>query len=1157
MAVRFIIGRAGTGKSRHCLDRVVTLLKQDPMGPPVYWIVPKQATFQTERELAAVSELKGFSRARIVSFQWLGEEILETSGGAAIPLVSGNGRQMVLGHLLRKHADALKFYRSSATQAGLASQLDLAFTELEHQGYLPDDLIKSLEVNQSDPATLAKLRDLAKLYQLQRDFLGQQRLDPARRMEQVIAQLHQCRQFAQADVLIDNFIDFSDHERKLIAGLSKVCRQVDVTLTMDPDAAILDKPHLIPKEMCLFRRSEEAYRKLRIELEKAQGEIEPPIRFHVTMRFACSATLQHVEEHLMEQRPAQLLGSTGVEMVQAFDRRGEVSAAARQIRQWMSEGLRYREIAVLVRSIDHYQDWVAAAFDEHDIPYFVDRRRPASYHPLTRLARAIVSAVVNRFDHDDMMTLLKCGLAGISSGAADALENYVLEHRVRNEVWIATVPWKDALGLRNEDDDLPRANAGFDMDAIRRRLVAPLTKLRDEFGSARTHRVSHFAAALYRTIEAMKTRESLEEWITTATSQGDLEQAAEHQQVWNSLVELLDQMVDLLGEEQVSPADFLTILESGLEGFDLALTPPTLDQVLVGDVNRTRTPDIKAVILLGLNEGEFPRRPGESSIFSDRERIALDKLHITLDPASDSNLLAERFLAYFAFTRASERLTVMRFSCNDAGCELAPSIFWEKLRATLPDVKVRIVKPEHQEQLHQIGTKQQLSRYLMTRVRAAQTAVKLADEDAALYQWLACSPADPRVRFAWQSLSYENRATLGSSTAHALFPAPLQASVSRIETYAACPFKHFARYGLHLRARDESEITPLRLGTIYHGVLERYVRRLIGECKDWSDAKTPEAHAAVVNLTDEIARKVIDTILIENPRSQYLLNYVRETVHRVLLAQLEASNLGNTAPLGAELSFGFGNSALPAFKMRTPRRRHIELNGKIDRVDMIGEDGFAIIDYKTGDQKLNLNRVLHGLSLQLLTYLMVAHLHSRSFNHEKKRLFPAGALYLKLVRGFESSKDPREDPSPDEAAFHLAVKPRGMVHANYLTGFDGSLGTGSSQVICAFVNQAGELGHRGKTDTLTTIEFRALMRAVRRNIKLLSDRIMDGEITVRPYRIGTETPCSTCEYRSVCRFDVSTHDTYLNLEVKSRENVLKQLAGDDSGTVPEGEGDHG
>jgi ATP-dependent helicase/nuclease subunit B len=1143
MAVRFIIGRSGTGKTRHCLDRIVSLLKSSPLGSPIYFLVPKQATFQTERELTALQGLHGFTRVRIISFDWLGQEILESTCGAALPLISGAGRQMILGHLLRKHASELRFYRTSARQAGLASTLDRTFTEMEREGHLPQDILAQ---TQDTDATMAdKLSDLALLYGKQAQFLGQDRLDPHRRMLQIYEQLPHCKQFDGADVFVDSFFDFSDFERKLIAGLSQVCRQVDITLTMDPHAKVLRNSHLIPDEMGLFRRTEDAYRKLWFELDKSHVQIDPPMLLHVPLRFNRSETLRHVEANLMSRNAAPYPRAEGVALVQAFDRRGEVNAAARQIRQWMSEGLRYREIAVLVRSVDDYQDWIAAAFDEHAIPYFVDRRRPASYHPLTQLTRSVVSAVVKHFNHDDMMSLLKSGLSGLTRAESDAVENYVIEHQVRNEVWVTELPWKQALGLRDENDDLPEANAGFDVDSLRRQVIAPLLPLRTLLASATPRAVRDYASGLYRALDSMQVRVGLERWIEEATSAGDLEQAAEHQQVWTELVELLDQMVDLLGDEPVSADDFLIILESGLEQFDLALTPPTLDQVLVGDVDRTRTPELRGVILLGLNDGEFPRRPGESSIFSDRERIALERRGIELDRSSDKHLLDERFLAYVAFSRATERLTVMRFNCSGAGCELAPSVFWQKLRAILPDVPVQNVRPEHQESIAQIGTKTQLTRYLMSRVRSAQQASKLSEEETSLYQWLATEARDNVTESNWRSLAYENSSQLSPSIAAELFPSPLMASVSRIETFAACPFKHFGRYGLGLRPRDESTITPLHLGTIYHGVLERFVRRIIRENSDWAEISSPASPQLLATMTEEIAKKVVDAILFGNPRSQYLMRFVRETVHRVLIGQLEASKLGNTAPLDAELAFGTG-AALSPLRMRTKKHRLVQLSGKIDRVDLIGEDAFAIYDYKTREQRLKLDRVVQGLALQLLTYLTVAHAHSRQLNVEKRRLFPAAALYVQVVRGFEKCDDREGAPDPATREFHLQCKPRGMVHANYITELDETGAQGKSILLSSFVKQDGELGQRNNTDTITAREFRALMREVRRLIKLLSDQIMDGKIAVSPYRMGDETPCPQCEFRSVCRFDLSTGDSYDPRSVEKRESVLKRLTGAES-----------
>ncbi len=196
------------------------------------------------------------------------------------------------------------------------------------------------------------------------------------------------------------------------------------------------------------------------------------------------------------------------------------------------------------------------------------------------------------------------------------------------------------------------------MNAIRQFFVTPLGPFvqlvakRDDPIPLR-----QIVIAMMRVFYDCKVPDTLARWMGRAEANHRLEERAEHAQVWNELTELLDQMVDLLGGEPVSPADFVEILESGLERFDLALTPPTVDQILVGSVDRTRTGrNVRATIVLGLNEGGFPRCPAESTIFRDSERRELAARDVDLDPDTHRRLFDERFFGYVAFTRASQRL---------------------------------------------------------------------------------------------------------------------------------------------------------------------------------------------------------------------------------------------------------------------------------------------------------------------------------------------------------------------------------------------------------------------------------------------------------------------------------------------------------------------
>ena len=720
MAARFILGRAGTGKTQWCFDRILQTIRNQPLGPAIYWIVPRQATFLADAELACTGALGGYFRARILDFLDLATEILAECGGTALPEITDRGRRMILGHLLRQLQDQLQFFGSVAHQPGVAAELDGAFSEMERSGQDAQSIQRQL--SQSSQALRAKVHDLALIYSRYTQFLGQDRLDPNRRLAEALTAIDGCRSLRDCDVYVDSFYDFTGSERAMIASLAKICRSVSLTLTIDPQSPCVANPHHIPADTSLFHRGEQAYRRLHFALQEKGVRIEEPILLKEPRRFR-SPPLKSLEAAFFprpETRPETRTEAkvTAIHLIGAPDRRAEVDAAARWIRRLIIEGLRYRDIAVLMRSQEDYHQLIESSFREHNIPFFVDRRRTASHHPLLRLIRAALAVAITQWSHEPMMAILKTGLVGLTDTEADALENYVLLHGIHHTTWISDRPWTGRRRCAEESDEALAPTPDADnIDTLRRRLVDHLAPFVRAVSASDRLPVRSLASAVVRLLEDLQCRGQIVQWMDRAAERHNLEERGEHERVWDELVKLFDELVDLFGDEPISLKDFSAILDSALEGFDLALTPPTIDQVLIGAVDRTRTPAVKACVVLGLSEGQFPRASREGSVFTDADRRTLGKNNIDLDPDTARQLLDENFLGYLAFTRASDRLLLTRSTCDDDGRPTPPSPLWQRVVDSIPNVPIHSVPREEDLPPQFIATPRQLVCGLMRWVR--------------------------------------------------------------------------------------------------------------------------------------------------------------------------------------------------------------------------------------------------------------------------------------------------------------------------------------------------------------------------------------------------------------------------------------------------------
>ena len=1205
--VHFILGRAGGGKSRAIQERIVALLAAAPLGPPVYLLVPRQATFAHERHYALAAGLPGYARLRVVGFDDLGDDVLGECGGRALREVTPAGRQMLVGHLLRKNADRLTFFRGVARQVGLVREIDRTFAEFERGGRSSSDLLDLLDEDDERgappqlAALRAKARDLALLGDAYAKALGDDRLDATRRLERVLANLDRCTALRDAHLFVDGFYRMSAFERKFIAKLAKTVRQTTVALTLDPDHAVVRNADHEPGEDDLFNETATLYRKLAVALREAQVPVASPTllrerpRFEKDLPDAAAAAagpgpdprlsprrreratalnpVGLIERDWSRPRPSQNVipdTSGDVRLIEAHDARGEADAAARQVKDWVDAGLRLRECVVLCRDLPAQQAALEAAFREHGLTYFIDRRRPAGHHPLVRFVRSLLSVANNNWPHDAVMSLCKCGLAGMSLDDADALENYVLESRIRGRsAWTQREPWAyRALTQDDADGPPPLDERAERVEPLRVRLrdtVAPLTKLVK--GDERPMR--EFLAALWQCVEAFDVPARLAEQIDAAAAAGELESAGEGRQAWEELVGLLDQADDLLGDEVVSGADFVATIEYGLDLLDLAIAPPRADEVIVGDVERTRVLGCRATVVVGLSDGTFPRPAVEQSVLGDDERRLLRDRGVDVEPDGRSVQLAERFLAYRAFTTPAEKLTLVRAAVDADGQATAASPYWEHVR-TLLGLAVEAAPRDDCADASCLGTPRQLVTMLMRWARRPDAAP--AGPAASLYNFVVtrdeANDVLAHVRDqAWPALSYDNAAELSPATVLELYGDALATSVSRLETFAACPFKHFAGHTLGLRGRDEDEVTPRDLGVVYHGVLERLIRHCLAERLDFADRDQWQSEDVVPKLTAEVGEALRGRIMMSGGRNRYLLDRVRRTLGEVVAGQQAALGFGAFEPFAAEVNFGAGDDArLPPLELTTPRGRVVRIHGQIDRVDRTRDGHSAmVIDYKLGRRaasaELSLFDVYYGLALQLLVYLLVLQEHGELLGAETDTIpTPVAALYVRLMRGIESCKDPSDAPAPGEEAFDLRVKPRGLIDRDHLPQLEGDFADGGhlvphkSGVFAAHLtkdkDEDGQPVPAKSGDVVRQEEFTALLDHARGQVRELADCVLDGDIAVRPFRAGTRSPCSVCDYASVCRFDPRSDD-YKFLDAMSRQEVLQQVTGEAS----EGEGE--
>jgi ATP-dependent helicase/nuclease subunit B len=1198
-------------------------------------LVPEQATFQVERALVNTPDLPGFMRVHVLSFKRLAGRLLQELGGGARREIGELGKLMVLRSLVLERSNELSILAAGARRYGLAECLAGALKELTMYGVGPADLeagAAKLEREGRGATALAlKLRDLALIARAYREYLGERFQDPDDHLSVAAEKVSRSSLTRGSLVWVDGFRDFTPQQYSILEALLPVASRVSVALCLDPKT--MGRPthdtELFLPTLETHRKLTELARRLSVEIEdpvilsdsdSCGGSVSyrgPGIAVSCDVKTLCgneigaqraaapgssaphsgagtsechqpgtgkrSAPLQHLEREFGTRRPSPFDGEPdGVRLVAAANPRAEVQAAAREIlRLVREEGMRFRDIGVIVAGLETYHDLIQPIFRDHGIPFFIDRRRPVGHHPLVELIRSALDVVCDGWSYDSVFRYLKTDLVPVSRHEVDLLENYVLARGIRGKRWLDPRPWKyrRAPGLETpgdaEDDVSPcpedeemtrlidesRLKATSALRAFHGKVAGDSGRGRGEeqaaanVGVGEARRVRDMARALFELLTDLGVRARLEQWTKEAAESGDVEAAREHQQVWNAVIGLLDEAVEALGEQAVDAPAFRELIEAGLEGMTLGLIPPALDQVIVGSVERSRHSGLRAAFVIGATYDAFPRRVSEETMFSDYERERLGDKGLILAPSSRVAQFHEQYNVYVALTRARERLWVSYPMADGEGRAIRPSPVRAQLKAMFPKLVEEFASDElpssPQEVLDAITSIKSDERAAASEERAAAMIVRhfrtplappvsgdacTAAGGAAgcgddfwldLYEWLVEDP-DRRARAlnVLRSLSFTNHVEkLDASTARALYPDSMWTSVSRLEAFARCPFAHFAGNVLGLTERELFKLEPPGMGTFIHEALRRLVDGL-GDERGLADMSDNEIEARVGQIVEKLAPSLQDEILRSSARYRYIERVLTRILKRSAMVLREHARRSEFRSIRRELVFGRdgdgdGRHTIPCLAIDVGDGRRVSLAGRIDRVDLAKTEGASylrVIDYKSGQRSFDLSDVYYGLALQLLVYLAVIEEHSTRLADVPAE--PAGAFYFPTVDPIISAPEPLDHEALEKKR-RRKLRMAGLIVGDaYVVRLMDAEVQGVSDIVTARLTRDGEVAKGSRNSVIDRDKYRVLREFLLAKVRELSSRIMSGEVSPRPYRRGKLRACQRCSFKPVCGFDV-------------------------------------
>ena len=1166
----FLLGPAGSGKTFRCLAEIRAALAASPEGPPLVLLAPKQATFQLERQLLADGAPPGYTRLNIFSFERLARFVLDARG---VPMPSGllaeEGRVMVLRALLMRHESELKLFRQSARRPGFAQQLSQLLGELQQHQFTPAKL-RSLSRRTGLRHELQdKLHDLVLLLDTYTHWLAEHELQDTNRLLDVATETLRSAFDSRPSPLdfqslwLDGFAEMTPQELDLLAAVVPFCGRATLAFCLE------NEPEAETSWLSIWSPVGKTFQQCRqriAHLPDCEVSVEILKRDPTKSRFTESAALRLAEKGWSrpDAHKSEIPNfKSPISVTSCANPEAEAAFAAREILKFVrpqNRRNRFRDAAVLVRNLDGYHKPLGRVFRRCGIPFFLDRRESVAHHPLAELTRSSLRTVTFDWLHDDWFAALKAGFSfadeaetPLRACGVDRLENEALARG-----WHGA-KWREPLQIA-ENPELSRY-----LERLREIILPPFQNFAGQLARWKNKPTgTQLADALREFWSEMEVEQTLERWSLGDPEKSSIvnRQSSIHQTVWEQMNTWLDNVALAFSDEALPLREWLPILEAGLANLTVGVIPPALDQVLIGAIDRARNPDLKLALVLGVNETIFPAAPAAPTILTDADRDEMSPRAGATGPDLRERLARERYLGYIACTRASEKLVVTFSRHNADGKTLNPSPFIAHLRRIFPGLEIeefsgeiKLADGEHVSEIAPRLIEMQKAEY---RKQNWSELLQLP----ALVEWME------NLRALREPDSTEN---LSPALAEKLFGPTLHSSVSRLEEFAACPFRFFVHSGLRAEERKVFELDAREQGSFQHEVLKMFHRQLSAEGKRWRDITPPDARERVSKIATVLAPNYRDGLLRTDERSRFTARVLAESLQdfvETLVTWMRGQY--EFDPAVAELEFGFGAGGAPAWEIDLGAGHKLTLRGRIDRVDLCpdkeGRDDRAlcvVMDYKSGRQKPDKILVEHGVQLQLLAYLAAIRswpseiwtglnlpaFFSLSFPKEKRpivsksnslapalsplgreegeepqnlgalKIAPAGVFYVNL-RGQYESGGTRDEALADAAtARKRAYRHTGRFDASALSRLDR---TNAADQFNYRLNKDGSV-RSNSVEALPRAEFEALLDRVGAQLQEMGRAIFSGAAQVDPYRKGHETPCKFCDYRAVCRIDPWTH----------------------------------
>ena len=1118
MSLRPILGPAGSGKTKKLFE---TAIKEAGKNHETmyYFLVPEQFSMQTQYDLLSVHPKGGILNIDVTSMARLANAAFTKLSGMKHEFIPEIGKSMIIKKVLNDCGDKLVLYGRNAKHTGFVAEVKAMLSELFQYGITEEDLAQAVKDSEKEPVLKKKLQDALTLMAGFKTCLGDRLMTNESMYDAFAAVLEKSGIADNAVFILDGFTGFTPSQSNLLKEFMRLGKDVYVSFTIDEKSVDPSLP-----EYDVFHMSMEALAKLEKLAEEVGCDVKKPV-FTDYDKYS-SENLKALERGLFRTRAAKTAWDRSVVIYSANDVTEETKRTAAEIERLVrTQGYRYSDIAVVLGDIDLYGERLCTELDKVHASYFLDRKKTMHENECSGFTETVLKLMEKGADTDLLMAYAKNSLSGIDYDDACVLENYCKALGIRGSAFKKEFT-KKFYG--KQDIPLERVNR------VRAQLMDELSGML----KVRRSTAAKYSDKMAAFLEKMQTEKRLEAIADEFARNNENLKAKEYSEVFDVLSDILTQAKDLLGDVEMDATEYRGLIEAGLSEAKVGLVPHGSDRITVGDIERTRLSHVRALFLLGANENKLPSPSGGHGIISDSDKRNLLRKGMELSPSYLKKIGNDKFYLYLTLTKPTDLLWIS-YPTSDGNDRLKPAPILSEITGLFTDMKI-------------IGRND-----LDKATKILENDLGLTAEQAELRR-----RNEKLARFA----PYVPE-TVTPDEAKALYGEKLAGSISRLETYAKCPFKHFLSYGLGISKNESYKLDATDFGNISHEALEKYGNTLKERGLDWVEISETERNGIISECVRDVVDAHKEGILADTSKNKYISQRIEEAL--TLSVEMFTQQLKDTdfRPYEFEKKFVID-------------RDDFILNGKIDRIDVCDKEGLKavkVVDYKSGNNDFDYSKLYYGLSLQLPAYLNVA---AESLSPkiegienmsapERVRLKsaqtdgfrPAAMLYDHVQdpviddNDLDFFEDTAENVEKIKDKITQSFKPTGLVNDDHgiVKSLDHSFGEDNEIIkesvtslkVPVKTNKAdSKIGPYPKYSAFSKVlperELRFLLEYAVDKMGEGVKKIMEGDVAMTPVR-SDKNVCKYCDFKSICGFDPKNGCKEKKLKKIDKETVLAKI----------------